>query len=1076
MNTIRLALLRSLANQTQESLPGVVFMHPTLLDPLTQEELVADIAQAAPSERDRLALALRIASRITQALSAGMPYPIGIGPIEAIQTRRDSGELSEDDAAKLVRDAQFLASLSPAYLSTLANAGRLMLFEGKWRESLNLLTLAREATSDLWENPRWQRAASNVALEYIQGVAFALGEVPDGRLHKLASLTGDKLLAFAAKAHDEGLLAEAHRRIGVLHLDPYTANRTTHNFAAVEQAWRYRIVDALGQAAFAKLEKQVALPRTLDALKTAEKHLRKAVDLTAGHDRGLNLKALAQALVFRRFLGGKVAKKRLLEVIDEGLNLIDRDKDGGPWLQMQAWRSFLSGFQPSTPVALRPVNELIAQLGPMEAMNHIISSTNAIGDYAIVLNQLEDARDLFITSGHDRLRSQRWVAMLEVIRYASGFAKTLPKTFAELEACARNDADGESLAQRLAFAAAAAGSWDEERRGLEILDEIEESSTAFAQRNRDLLHYVRATSWIGIAANEFHADRPAEAIEAYGRSLPSLLEIKQSTSIADIVRRIYDLVSKYGDREGLPLSVVKALLPTAVRLEAGDEQIVSLLRRLYRDTLAAMSRHEIDVPALFLLMEMAKGARFSSALLGGFDRDAVSRLAVDPRLSDIAALEKNVRAHEKVNVDSSDPIHERLLVSYVSRDEQQSSATDRGRLDNLQLAFDHDLSSAVLSSVRGQDIYIAPEQVQQQLDGRSVVLIYYLGTTADGKLAIFVVAVTLDQIRFDAIVHPFPESVIGMEFEGRSLRMHPLGLLVNELRNAITRDPDYLVDAEAAATLEKDWRGMFGHLADFLDELAKSGHDRLYIAPHGPLHYYPFHLIGKLGEPLAQHWTVSYLPSLHLLLQPATPKAGGHETVTAIGVGFDDEATKNLGSKLKSRAEAETIAKIFRTEPLLDHDATRARVVPALQSARYVHIATHGQHNVTAPAFQFVQLYPDAGDDGRLFAYEVAALDLSGVELVTLSACETALGRFDEADNLRGLPASLLLAGATTIIGTLWPADDDAAHDFFDDLYRRLRDGNSVSEAFRGAQESTREQHPDYRDWGTFYLVAGLSS
>lgn len=1076
MGTIQLALLRTLADQTQDSLPGFIFLHPTLLDPATQKTLAAEIAQEAPSERDGLTSALQIASRITQALSGGMPYPIGIGPIEAIQSRGDSGELSEDDAAELVRSAEFHASLSPAYLLTLANAGRKMLFDGRWKESLNLLTLAREATSDLWKNKTWQRAASSVALEYIQVVAFALGEIPDGRLYKRASRAGRELLAFAAKEDDQRLLAEAHRRIGVLHLDPYTANRTTINFAAVEQEWRYRIVDVLGQAAFAKLEKEVVLPATLDALKTAEKHLRKAIDLTVGHDRGLNFKALAQALVFRRFLGGKVAKKRLLEVIDEGLNLIDRDQDEGAWLQMQAWRSVLSGSQPSTAVTLRPVDELIAQLGPMEAMRYIISSTNAIGDYAVVLKQLEDARDLFFASGDDQFRSQRWVAMLEVIRDASGFAKTLPKTFAELEASVRKGADGDALAQRLVFTAAAAGSWNEERRGIEILDEIEKSGAKFGQRNRDFLHFVRATSWIGIASNEFHADRPAEAIEAYGRSLPSLLEIKQSTSIADIVRRVYDLVSKFGDRENLPLSVVKALLPTAVGLEAGDEQIVSLLRRLYRDTLAAMSRHKINVPALFLLMEMAKGARFSSALLGGFDRDAVSRLAVDPRLSDIAALEKSVRAHEKVNIDSSDPIHESLLVSYVSRDEQQSSATDRGRLDNLQLAFDHDLSSAVLSSVRGQDIYIAPEQVQHQLDGRSVVLIYYLGATAEGKLAIFVVAVTREQIRFDAIVHPFPESEIGMEIGGRSARMHPLGLLVNDLRNAITRNPDYLVDAEAATTLEKDWRGMFGHLADFLDELAKSGHDRLYIAPHGPLHYYPFHLIGKLGEPLAQYWTVSYLPNLHLLLQPATPKAGGHETVTAIGIGFDDEATKNLGSKLKSRVEAETIAKIFGTEPLLDHDATQARVVPALQSARYVHIATHGQHNVTAPAFQFVQLYPDASDDGRLFAYEVAALDLSGVELVTLSACETALGRFDEADNLRGLPASLLLAGATTIIGTLWPADDDAAHDFFDDLYRRLRKGNSVSEAFRGAQESTREKHPDYRDWGAFYLVAGLSS
>ena len=62
----------------------------------------------------------------------------------------------------------------------------------------------------------------------------------------------------------------------------------------------------------------------------------------------------------------------------------------------------------------------------------------------------------------------------------------------------------------------------------------------------------------------------------------------------------------------------------------------------------------------------------------------------------------------------------------------------------------------------------------------------------------------------------------------------------------------------------------------------------------------------------------------------------------------------------------------------------------------------------------------------------------SGVELVGLGACETALGRFDRSDNLRGIPAALLMAGVKTVVGTLWPVEPTAATCFFGALFREL--------------------------------------
>ena len=159
---------------------------------------------------------------------------------------------------------------------------------------------------------------------------------------------------------------------------------------------------------------------------------------------------------------------------------------------------------------------------------------------------------------------------------------------------------------------------------------------------------------------------------------------------------------------------------------------------------------------------------------------------------------------------------------------------------------------------------------------------------------------------------------------------------------------------------------------------------------------------------------------------------------------------------------------------MADGVATEQALVEALESKRYVHLRAHGQHNVDAPLFQTVFLSPGAGGDGRFRAHEVLPLDLRGLELVTLGACETALGRIDLSDNPRGLPAALLLAGAEAVVGTLWEVNAEASSTFFTALYTALlADQDDLIGAFGVAQRATRTTYPEYRDWGAFYLVGG---
>jgi CHAT domain-containing protein len=113
-------------------------------------------------------------------------------------------------------------------------------------------------------------------------------------------------------------------------------------------------------------------------------------------------------------------------------------------------------------------------------------------------------------------------------------------------------------------------------------------------------------------------------------------------------------------------------------------------------------------------------------------------------------------------------------------------------------------------------------------------------------------------------------------------------------------------------------------------------------------------------------------------------------------------------------------------------------------------------------------------DDGILTALEVAQLDLSGVELATLSACETGLGETAGGEGLLGLQRAFQVAGARSVVATLWQVRDDAARSLMVDFYENLwRKKMPKLEALRAAQltmlrqginrglEMVRDQPPD---------------
>ena len=359
-----------------------------------------------------------------------------------------------------------------------------------------------------------------------------------------------------------------------------------------------------------------------------------------------------------------------------------------------------------------------------------------------------------------------------------------------------------------------------------------------------------------------------------------------------------------------------------------------------------------------------------------------------------------------------------LLASSPGREGDAFTVADRYRgLDLLALRGD--------GARERESVELGWKEISEQLGGATALIEY---TALDDRLLIW-----------------------GASSSRRTFRTVPVSR--DRLAEAVSGLRRALAD-RSVETADTGARTLYEHLVHPVARVLE-GRRSLVIVPDGPLADLPFAVLKdpETGRLLIRNRSLTLTSSASRFLASRSRERGsrgGRGERLVIGAGRPPPPLPPLVS---AEAEAREVADLLGVAAEVESLATRARFLSTIRSAATVHFTGHAVTNGIRPELSYLA-FNAAGagpEESFLSAAEIAAMDLHGLSLVVLSACNTA---GSETSNPRGMPLAraFLAAGASSVVASLWPVEDGEARELMLRFYDGIGEGFEPAEALRAAQ------------------------
>jgi CHAT domain-containing protein len=283
-------------------------------------------------------------------------------------------------------------------------------------------------------------------------------------------------------------------------------------------------------------------------------------------------------------------------------------------------------------------------------------------------------------------------------------------------------------------------------------------------------------------------------------------------------------------------------------------------------------------------------------------------------------------------------------------------------------------------------------------------------------------------------------------------------------------------------------------------------HDRLIVVPDGLLYFLPFDTLREpSGAFLVESRTISYVPAATVL--EILRSARGIQQAPRPFLGVGDVPYQDQGGVSAELAKPQGIEKaVLRGfsdllgTPLHDLPQTREEVLDSnrilgndgvvllgshatatafesepLTDFRVVHLAVHGFADTRFPERSGLVLGvdPRSRNNGLLRVPDIMRLHFNA-DLVTLSACDTGVGKVEDEEGITNLAEAFLVSGAKAVVASLWSADDMYTLALMERFYTHIAEGEDKAAALRQAKLELIAKYgkgtPPYY-WGAFVLI-----
>jgi CHAT domain-containing protein len=300
-----------------------------------------------------------------------------------------------------------------------------------------------------------------------------------------------------------------------------------------------------------------------------------------------------------------------------------------------------------------------------------------------------------------------------------------------------------------------------------------------------------------------------------------------------------------------------------------------------------------------------------------------------------------------------------------------------------------------------------------------------------------------------------------------SLTQYPITISAIDLQRQVNQLRRNLSDRRTRQYLSQAQKVYDILIRPLAADLAALKPSTLVFVQDGALRTVPMAALHDGQQFLVQTYALANAPSLNLTsVRPTNPK-----TLRALVLGLSVER-QGFAALENVPTEAANVRRILGGSELLNNNFTSASFQTRFQQANYpiVHIATHAEFGADA-ASTFLLTFDDRVTIDELDNILRSRGDRQPVELLTLSACQTATGDNQSALGIAGVAVR---AGVKSALASLWFINDEATVPLVTEFYNQMRQpGATKAEALRMAQmkliDDTKYNHPAL--WSPFLLI-----